>query len=158
MEIIEKLREIKEKYDHINEQLTDPTVATNQEKIIKLSKERSQLQEVVEAYNKYAEVLHNIEGNLEVIKASDDPELKEMAEAELNELKENKIILEEEIKVLLIPKDPNDDKNVIVEIRAGTGGDEAGIFFFFFLRMYTRFAERMGWEQELIDYSESGMD
>lgn len=158
MEIIDKLREIKEKYDHINEQLADPTVANNQEKIIKLSKERSQLQEVVEAYNKYAEVLHNIEGNLEVIKASDDPELKEMAEAELNDLKENKINLEEEIKVLLIPKDPNDDKNVIVEIRAGTGGDEAGIFANDLLRMYTRYAERMGWKQELIDFNESGMD
>lgn len=157
MELIEKLRAVKEKFDKITEQLSDPDIVNNQEKLIALSKERSDLTEIVEAYNRYDEVLRNIEGNSEIIRSGEDKELSEMAEAELEQLKETKEKLEEEIKYILIPKDPNDNKDVIVEIRAGTGGDEAGLFAFDLYRMYSRYAETRGWKKEIIDLSESGL-
>jgi peptide chain release factor 1 len=157
MELIEKLRAIKERFDRINEQLADPENLTSQEKIISLSKERSDLLEFIEVYNRYDEVLKNIQGNKEIIEDDSDKELKDMAEAELSELKKIKEELEEEIKVILIPKDPNDTKDVIVEIRAGTGGDEAGLFAADLFRMYSRFAEVKGWRKELIDINESGL-
>ncbi len=157
MELFDKLKEIKEKYDGINEQLSDPEIVSNQEKLIELSKKRSELTELVDAYNNLMDVIKNIEENKEIISSSDDDELKEMAEAELGELEGKKIKLEEDIKTLLIPKDPDDDKNVIMEIRAGTGGDEAGIFANDLYRMYSRFAELKGWKQEIIDANESTM-
>lgn len=157
MELLDKLKEIKEKYDGINEQLSDPEIVSNQEKLIELSKKRSELTELVDAYNNLMDVIKNIEENKEIISSSDDDELKEMAEAELGELEGKKIKLEEDIKTLLIPKDPDDDKNVIMEIRAGTGGDEAGIFANDLYRMYSRFAELKGWKQEIIDANESTM-
>ncbi|GBD91110.1 peptide chain release factor 1 [bacterium BMS3Abin04] len=157
MELLDKLKEIKEKYDGINIQLSDPEIVSNQEKLIELSKKRSELAELVEAYNNLMDVIKNIEDNKEIIHSSDDDELKEMAEAELGELEEEKIKLEEDIKSLLIPKDPDDDKNVIMEIRAGTGGDEAGIFANDLFRMYSRFTELKGWKLEIIDASESTM-
>jgi len=157
MELLDKLKEIKEKYDGINEQLSDPEIVSNQEKLIELSKKRSELTELVDAYNNLMDVIKNIEENKEIISSSDDDELKEMAEAELGELEGKKIKLEDDIKTLLIPKDPDDDKNVIMEIRAGTGGDEAGIFANDLYRMYSRFAELKGWKQEIIDANESTM-
>ncbi|MGE5400244.1 MAG: peptide chain release factor 1 [Ignavibacteriales bacterium] len=157
MEFIDKLRALKEKFDKINEQLADPANLNNQEKIVSLSKERSELLEIVEAYNKYSDVLKNIEGNNEIIAKGEDRELVEMAEAELSDLKKEKENLEDEIKIILIPKDPNDNKDVIVEIRAGTGGDEAGLFAYDLYRMYSRFAEIKGWKKEIIDLSESGL-
>lgn len=156
MEFIAKLEEVKQRYSRIQEQLSDPGVVSIQEKLIKLSKERSELQDIVEAYDKYNEVIKNISGNEEIIN-SGDKELAEIAEAELSELYEKKSELEEEMKVLLIPKDPNDDKNVIMEIRAGTGGDEAGIFASDLFRMYTRYAETRNWKYEIIDMNEAGM-
>ena len=141
MDFIDKLKEVKEKFENINEKLSDPEVVSNQELLIKLSKERSDLMEVVEAYDKYNEVMSNIEGNREIIDSGDESELVEMAEEELEELNTTKTELEEKIKVLLIPKDPDDDKDVILEIRAGTGGEEAGLFAADLLRMYTRFSK-----------------
>ncbi len=158
MNFIGKLEEIEEKYKGINEKLSDSEIVSNQEKLISLSKERSDLQEIVETYEEYKEVVNNIEGNEEIINNPDDKELAELAEIELEELKEKKEELEEKIKVLLIPKDPNDDKDVIVEIRAGTGGDEAGIFASDLFRMYVRFAELKGWKAEIIDLNESVMN
>ena len=156
MEFIAKLKSIKEKFDQITEQLSDPAIVSNQEKYVKLSRERSNLLEIVEAYNEYEEVINNISGNKEVANTSDDQDLIEMAEAELEELEEKKTELEEKIKFLLIPKDPDDDKSVIVEIRAGTGGEEAGLFAGDLFRMYSRYAEIRGWKQDLIDMNESG--
>ncbi|OGU33277.1 MAG: peptide chain release factor 1 [Ignavibacteria bacterium GWB2_35_6b] len=156
MEFIAKLEEVKQRYSRIQEQLSDPGVVSIQEKLIRLSKERSELQDIVEAYDQYNEVIKNISGNEEIINYG-DKELSEMAEAELSDLYEKKSELEEKIKVLLIPKDPNDDKNVIMEIRAGTGGDEAGIFASDLFRMYTRYAETRGWKYEVIDMNEAGM-
>jgi len=157
MDLLEKLRSVKEKFEKINEQLSDPDLLKNQEKLISLSKERSELLELVEAYDKYEAVLNNIKGNEEIIEKGEDKELAELAEAELEELKSEREKIEEEIKVLLIPKDPNDNKDVIVEVRAGTGGDEAGLFAFDLYRMYSRYAEKRGWRKEIIDVSESGV-
>ncbi len=156
MDFIEKLKEIKEKYEEINAELSNPEVVSDQKKLIELSKKRSELEEIVKAYDEYETVLKNIEGNKEIINSDEDEEFKELAEAELDELEEKKTELEEKIKILLIPKDPDDDKDVILEIRAGTGGEEAGLFAADLLRMYTRFAERQGWKYEIIDLSEVG--
>lgn len=157
MELYEKLKSIRKKYSIINEQLSDPNIISDQSKIISLSKERRELAEIVEAFNEYEAVMKNINGNQEIINTSDDKELVEIAESELKELKEKLIALEERIKFLLIPKDPDDDKNVIVEIRAGTGGEEAGLFAADLYRMYSRYAEKRGWKKELIDVSETGL-
>jgi peptide chain release factor 1 len=156
MEIIEKLREVKEKFDKINEELSDPSIVNNQQRMISLSKERSDLTDIVMAYNEYDTVIKNIDGNNHIIEANEDKELVALAEMEMDELKTRKVELEEKIKVLLIPKDPDDDKNVILEIRAGTGGDEAGLFASDLFRMYSRYAEKRGWKIELIEINESG--
>ncbi|MCP5060999.1 MAG: peptide chain release factor 1 [Ignavibacteriae bacterium] len=157
MDYLEKLREIKEKFEDIDQQLSDPEIITQTNKVIELSKKRSELVDLVEAYDKYSSLLNNIEGNQEIIDSSDEPELKELAEMEMGDLKKSKDEFEEIIKLLLIPKDPDDTKNIIVEIRAGTGGDEAGIFANDLFRMYTRFAELKGWKVEVMDISDSGM-
>ena len=157
MNFIGKLQEIKEKFEQINEQLADPEILANQKKIIQLSKERSELVEIVDKYDEYSTTISNIEGNKEIIAAKEDKELIELAELELDELQQTKDKLEESIKVLLIPKDPNDDKDIILEVRAGAGGDEAGLFAADLLRMYTRFVEIKGWRHELMDLSEVGV-
>ena len=157
MNLSEKLDKIKKKYDSINEQLTESSFAYDREKIINLNKERSELEEIVIVYDKYKNVLKNISGNKEIIDSGTDKELTELAEIEMNELNEQKENLEEKIKFLLIPKDPNDDKDVIVEIRAGTGGEEAALFAGDLFRMYSRYAEIRGWKTELIDINDTGL-
>ena len=157
MNLADKLEKIKIRFDSINEQLSDPAITSDREKMISLTKERSDLAEVVEAYSRYSEVLKNIKGNKEIIDTVKDDELVSMAEAELEELKNEKEKLEEEIKVLLLPKDPNDDKDVIMEIRAGTGGEEAALFAGDLFRMYSRYAEMRGWKLELIDINDTGL-
>ena len=156
MNIYEKLREIKDKFTKITEQLSDADVIKDQSKFIKLSKQRSELEDVVNAFDEYDRLLKQIADNEELIKIGDDPEITAMAEEELKELKQNEKKMSEEIKFLLVPKDPNDDKNVIVEIRAGPGGDEVGIFDADLFRMYSRFGELKGWRQEIIDIREIG--
>jgi peptide chain release factor 1 len=157
MDLHDKLKSIKEKYDRIDEQLSDHNIVSNQAKHIALGKERRELSEIVEAYKSYDQLIRNIKGNQEIIDSAEDKELTEIAESELQELKEKKIEMEEQIRLLLIPKDPDDDKNVIFEIRAGTGGDEAGLFAADLYRMYTRYAEVRGWKAEVIDYSDTGI-
>lgn len=157
MNFLDKLIEVKERFELINEQLSDPAVMSDQVKLVKLSKERSNLLDIVSAYDEYTNIVKNIEGNQEVIDSREDKELTELAELELEELKLQKTELEEKVKVLLIPKDPQDDQDVILEIRAGTGGDEAGLFAADLLRMYTRYAELKGWKLELMDLSEATM-
>lgn len=157
MEFIEKLKGIKEKFEKINEQLSDPELISDHEKYVKLNKERSNLSDIVIAYDSYVKVINNIEGNKEIIDSGADKELAEIAEMELEELQSKKEELEEKIRVLLIPKDPDDDKDVIVEIRAGTGGDEAGLFASDLFRMYSRYAEIKNWTNELVDINESGL-
>lgn len=157
MDYLEKLREIKEKYDTVERELSDPDIVSDQKRVVELSKKRSELAEVVEAYNEYNKLLKDIEGSKEIINGSNEKEMIELAEMELEELESKKEEMEEKIKILLIPKDPNDTKNVIVEIRAGTGGDEAGIFANDLFRMYTRYAEIKGWKVEIMDISHSTM-
>ena len=157
MNLLEKLDKIKKKYDSINEQLTESSFASDREKIINLNKERSELKEIVIVYDKYKDILKNISGNKEIIDSGSDKELAELAEIEMNDLNEEKENLEEKIKFLLIPKDPNDDKDVIVEIRAGTGGEEAALFASDLFRMYSRYAEIRGWKIELIDINDTGL-
>lgn len=157
MNLLEKLEKIKSRYDQINSQLSDPAYMNDYEKLKNLNKERSNLEELIEAYNKYTSVTKNIAGNEEIIETVKDKEIVELAEAELDELKEKKEKLEEEIKVLMLPKDPNDDKDVIMEIRAGTGGEEAALFAGDLFRMYTRYAEIRGWNYEIIDMNDTGL-
>jgi peptide chain release factor 1 len=157
MDFVGKLQEIKEKFEQITEKLSDPDVLSDQKKVVQLSRERSKLEEIVNKYDEYSSTLSNIEGNKEIISAREDAEITEMAELELEDLSQKKSDLEEEIKVLLIPKDPNDDKDIILEVRAGAGGDEAGLFAADLLRMYTRFVEIKGWKHELMDLSEVGV-
>ena len=157
MNLADKLEKIKNRYDSINEQLSDPNISADREKMISLTRERSDLSEIVEAYSKYASVLKNIKGNKEIIETVNDNDLVSMAEAELDDLNAEKERLEEEIKVLILPKDPNDDKSIIMEIRAGTGGEEAALFAGDLFRMYTRYAEMRNWKIELIDISDTGL-
>jgi peptide chain release factor 1 len=157
MNLVDKLEKIKAKYDSINEQLSNPVISGDREKYIFLSRERSELVEIVEAFAKYSSVLKNISGNKEIVETANDNELVSMAEAELEELEVEKERFEEEIKLLLLPKDPNDDRGIIMEIRAGTGGEEAALFAGDLFRMYNRFAEIRGWKSELIDVSDTGL-
>ncbi|MGE5806025.1 MAG: peptide chain release factor 1 [Ignavibacteria bacterium] len=157
MDLLLKLEKIKTRYDQINQQLSDPELMNNRDKIISLSKERSDLSEIVQEYEEYAELIKNIEGNKEIIATSREKELVELAENELKDLELSKEKLEEEIKIILLPKDPNDNKDVIMEIRAGTGGEEAALFAGDLFRMYSRYSEIKGWKNELIDISDTGL-
>lgn len=157
MNFLEKLEKVKQRYDQINELYSNPEFINNPEKMIALNKEKSEIEDIVRVYEKYVKILKDIEGNKEIIEHSTEKELVEMAYAEMDELNAHKEKLEEEIKVLLLPKDPNDDKNVIMEIRAGTGGEEAALFANDLFRMYTRYAEMRGWKYEIIDLNETGL-
>ncbi len=157
MNLIEKLEKIKEKYELINEQLSDSGILNDREKMISLGKERSELEEIVKVYGNYSTILKNIEGNKEIAHTETDKELIELAEEELTELEEKKEELEKQIKIILLPKDPNDNKDVIVEIRAGTGGKEAALFADDLFRMYSRYAEIRGWKLEMIDLNDTGL-
>ncbi len=157
MEFIERLKKIYDRFENINQQLSDPDVLSSREKVINLSRERSELTGIVDAYRHYNEVLKNIEGDKEIISSGGDSELIELAEEELAELQDKKEKLEEDIKYLLLPKDPDDNKDIIMEIRAGTGGEEAALFAGDLFRMYTRYAEIKGWKVELMDINDTGL-
>jgi len=157
MELIKKLDKIKELFEHINQQLADPSFLNDREKIIGLSKKRSELLEIISVYEKYSILLKNIQGNKEIIESTSDKELVELAEEELKELEKLKEQLEEEIKNLLLPKDPNDNKDIIMEIRAGTGGEEAALFAGDLFRMYSRYSEIKGWKIDLIEINDTGL-
>ncbi|HOP50941.1 MAG TPA: peptide chain release factor 1 [Ignavibacteriales bacterium] len=156
MDLLHKLEGIKDKFDIINEQLTDPDVINDQDKYVKLSKTRNQLEPIVNAYYEYFKLRKHLEENLSLIETNEDPELSALAKEEIPILKEQIAKMEEEIKILLLPKDPDDDKNAIVEIRAGTGGEEAALFVADLFRMYSRYAEKRGWSMEVLDINETG--
>ena len=149
--MLERLEVIEKRYDEIQKELSNPDVYSNMNKMKSLSKEASDLEETVNAYHEYKKILSGIENTKEMIK---DPEMGELAKEELVNLESDKTKLEEKIEVLLIPKDPNDSKNVIVEIRGAAGGDEANIFAGDLYRMYSRYAEKQGFKIELIDAEE----
>jgi len=152
--MLEKLEAIYQRYRDIEEEMNDPSVIADMKKFIKLNKDYKELQPIVNAYKDYKNVLGNLNSAKEILKTERDEEFREMAKMELNELHEKKENLEEEIRVMLIPKDPQDEKNAIVEIRAGTGGDEASIFAGDLFRMYNKFAETKGWKLEIVDFTE----
>lgn len=157
MSFIDKLEKIKQRYEQINQFFTEPEYLNDHDKIKTLNKEKSEIEEVVLAYEKYLKISKDIEGNKELIETTSDKEIIELAISELEDLKESLEKAEEELKTLLLPKDPNDDKNVIVEIRAGTGGEEAALFANDLFRMYTRYCEIRGWKYEIIDINETGI-
>ena len=155
MDIEAKLQQVKERYEEVTSAMSDPSVFDDPDHYTELSKEHSELKELVELYEEWKGIRNQLAGNKELIEDGDDPEITEMAEEEIKELKPKLDELEEEIKFKLIPKDPDDSKNVIVEIRAGTGGDEAAIFAGDLYDMYRRYAEKMGWKQNIMSVSES---
>jgi len=157
MNLLEKLERIKTRFDQINTQLSEAANTKDFEKIKNLNRERINLEDIIQAYDKYSNILKNMDGNKEIIAAKGDRDLIDFAEMELEELKIQKEKMEEEIKVILLPKDPNDDKDIIMEIRAGTGGDEAALFAGDLFRMYSRYAEIRGWKIEIIDISDTGL-
>ncbi len=154
--LVEKLQSIKRRFAEVQEKMSNPDVAANQQKSKELGREFRELSEIVKAADRYLHVYNNIESSKEVLQIGGDAELKEMALAEIAELEPKLEIIENEVKTLLVPKDPNDNRNVIVEIRGGTGGEEAALFASDLYRMYVRFCERRKWRVDTLDWNETG--
>ena len=152
--IIERLEGVKTRFVEVGEMLAHPDILSDMKKYVKLNKEYKDLQPIIEAYEKYRIALSNIENAKELLATEKDEEMREMAKAELDELTNELPGMEEDIKILLAPADPQDDKNVVMEIRAGTGGDEASIFAGDLLRMYGKYFEIRGWKYEINSVSE----
>ena len=152
----DKLQTIIDKHSLLSEQLADPEIFNDQKKLTITAKEHSALEDVVNVGKEYLAVLQNIEDDKSILNG-DDAELKEIAQEELIELESRKDKLESDLKILLLPRDPNDDKNLILEIRAGTGGDEAALFAADLFRVYTRYAERKNWKYKVMDSSDTGI-
>ena len=152
----DKLQNIIDKHSLLSEQLADPEIFNDQKKLTTTAKEHSALEDVVNVGKEYLAVLQNIEDDKSILDG-DDAELKEIAQEELIELESRKDKLESDLKILLLPRDPNDDKNLILEIRAGTGGDEAALFAADLFRVYTRYAERKNWKYKVMDSSDTGI-
>ena len=153
--LLKKLEEKAKRYEEVNELVQDPDLIRDQKKYKDVMREHSHLSALMEAYDEYKKVLQGIEDSKFIITEEDDQEMKEMAREELRELEEKQPQLEDKIKMLLIPPDPLEEKNIIMEIRAGTGGDESSLFCADLFRMYTRYADMKGWKYEIMDASES---
>jgi peptide chain release factor 1 len=152
--ILERLEGVKARFVEVGELLTQPDILSDMERYVKLSREYKDLQPIIESYEKYKLALANISSTKELLSTEKDDEMREMAKAELEQLSSGIPEMEEEIKMLLIPADPEDDKNAVIEIRAGTGGDEASIFAGDLFRMYSKFFEQKGWKAEINSFSE----
>lgn len=155
-DLLSKLEAIHYRFVEVGTLIVDPDIISDMERYVKLNKEYRDLEEIVTCYKKYKDVLDNLKNAKEMLSSEQDPEMREMAKMEIDELENKKPVLEEEIKILLIPKDPEDDKNAIMELRAGTGGDEACIFVEDCFRMYTLFFKEMGWKYEILNSQEGG--
>ncbi|MBQ6231792.1 MAG: peptide chain release factor 1 [Eubacterium sp.] len=155
--MFDKLDDLVEKLNEILKELSDPAVVNDQERYRKLMKDQSDIAPIVEKYNEYKQAKQDVADSLEIIDMESDEEMKEMAREELSEAKKHVEVCEQELKILLLPKDPNDDKNVVVEIRAGAGGDEAALFAGELFRMYQHYAESHRWKIEIIDSNENGI-
>jgi peptide chain release factor 1 len=155
--MLDKLESIEAKYDELTSQLSDPELLADQARYTRTAKQHRDLEDIVAKFREYKALDQGIKDTRELLDGEDDAEMLQLARAELAELEQRRTSVEDELKVLLIPKDPNDEKNVILEIRAGTGGDEASLFAAEIMRMYTRFAERQGWRVQVLDASESGI-
>jgi peptide chain release factor 1 len=152
--MLDKLEAIKERWQDVERELSSPDIMKDMKRFAQMNKEYKDLTKVVERYNVYANVMSNIDGNKEILATEKDPEFREMAKEELDGLLKQQDELEEEIRLMLIPKDPEDSRNAIVEIRGGTGGDEAALFAGDLYRMYIRYCEKQGWKTELVDCTE----
>ena len=152
--LLDKLEAIRQRFLEVEKNLSDPDVTSDRKRFATLSREYKELQQVVEKQAEYSNVLSNLEHSRQVVQHEKDNEFREMAKLELDELERKKESLEEEIRMLLIPADPEDRKNAVVEIRAGTGGDEASIFAGDLYRMYIRYCERRRWKVEVVDVTE----
>ncbi len=155
MNIENKLEQLKSRYNELTTALSDPDVYSDQKQFAAMSKEHSDLKEIIAMYDKWSKVRDDLQGNEELIESESDPELLEMAKEELSGLKTELEELEQSIKMMLIPKDEEDARNAIVEIRAGTGGDEAAIFAGDLYNMYRRYADSQGWKMEVMDFSDA---
>ncbi|MEN9302146.1 MAG: hypothetical protein RL264_575 [Bacteroidota bacterium] len=149
-----KLEAIHYRFIEVGKQITDPDIISDMSRFVKLNKEYRDLEELDKVYKNYSNLLDNLKSSREMLETETDPEMREMAKMEIDELENKRPIMEEEIKLMLIPKDPEDDKNAILELRAGTGGDEACIFVEDVFRMYTMYFKQMGWQYEIINSSE----
>jgi len=152
--ILEKLEGVRLRFEEVSQMITDPEIISDMKRYVKLNKEYKNLEPLVKEYNDYKNVLSNIDSAKEILANEKDEEMREMAKEELDELESRVAKMEENIKLLLLPKDPEDDKNAIIEIRAGTGGDEASIFAGDLFRMYSKFCESKHWKLEVTHLSE----
>ena len=157
MEMFDKLEDIVNRYEDITAELSNPDVVNDQDRFRKLMKEQNNILPIVTAFTEYKDCKKNIEDSLAMLSEESDEELLELAKEELNESKKRVEELENELKILLLPKDPNDDKDIIVEIRAGAGGDEAALFAAELFRMYTHYVESRGWKIEVVNADETGI-
>jgi peptide chain release factor 1 len=155
--MLDKLAGIEARYDELERLMGDPEVASDYEKVAEYAQERAGLQEMVDTFREYKRQLQQLEDARALLESEEDPELSAMAQEEVSTLEESTMQLAETLKRLLLPKDPRDDKNVIMEIRAGAGGDEAGIFAADLFRMYARYAEERKWKVDVIDQHETGV-
>ena len=155
--MFDKLEDLLHHYEELMNTLSEPDVANDPNRFRKLMKEQSDLQPIVDAYKEYKQCKQNIEDSLAMLEEENDEEMRELAKEELNESKNRLAELEQELKILLLPKDPNDDKNVIVEIRAGAGGEEAALFAAEIYRMYVHYAESRRWKVETLEADETGI-
>ena len=155
--MFDKLEDLLIRYQELMRQLGEPGVADDQDRFRRLMKEQNDLAPIVEAYTEYKKSKQDIEDSLEMLEAESDEEMREMLKEELSKARDNVASLEERLRILLLPKDPNDDKNVIVEIRAGAGGDEAALFAAEVYRMYVHYAEDRGWKVETMEVDEIGI-
>ena len=153
--LLDKLAFIENKYDELSVKISDPSIMANQNEWRKLCKEHAELEIIVNAYRNYKQVTEDLEANKEMLAEENDKEMREMLQEEISDLTTREEELEREIQILLLPKDPNDDKNVFVEIRGGAGGDEAALFAANLFRMYTRYAENNRWTVELMSSNET---
>lgn len=153
--MLERLNFIEGKYEELSRKISDPSVMSDQKEWQKLCKEHSELEAVVTKYREYKKAQEDIEDNKEMLQTESDREMREMVQEELKELTQKVEEFQEELKILLLPKDPNDDKNVFIEIRGGAGGEEAALFAANLFRMYTRYAERKGWKAEVMSANET---
>ena len=152
--MLEKLQAIYDRWKNVEAELSSPDAMADMKRFAQLNKEYKDLAKIVDEYNIYRNIMSNIDTNKEILVTEKDEEFREMAKMELDELIDQREVKEEEIRLMLIPKDPEDSKNAIVEIRGGTGGDEAALFAGDLYRMYMRFCEKRGWRTELVDYTE----
>ena len=155
--MFDRLEDILIRYQQIMEELSDPSVVSDQKRFTALMKEQSDLTDLVEKYKEYKQTKQTIDDSLEMLESENEEEMREMIKEELSLARNSIGEIEQELKILLLPKDPLDEKNVIVEIRAGTGGEEAALFAAELYRMYMKYAESRRWKTELVDFSESGI-